>query len=352
MSQKIINDIKLGFKDVLIKPKRSSLASRSQVDLKRTFHFKNSPKTWTGVPVVSANMDTTGTFEIAKVLAKHDMLTAVHKHYTEEEWDYFLNSLEEDEREKMYKHIMVSSGTSEKDFQKLKNIMAKHSIDFICLDIANGYSDHFSKFVQKVRNEFTDKIIFAGNVVTEDMTHQLLLDGADVIKIGIGPGSVCTTRKQTGVGYPQLSAVLECSDAAHGLNGAICSDGGCACPGDAAKAFGADADFVMLGGMFAGHDESGGEIVTIDNKKFVEFYGMSSDAAMKKHVGGVAEYRSSEGKRVLIPYRGSIDNTVLDLLGGIRSTCTYVGASKMKELGKCTTFIRVQEQLNETFGKS
>ena len=352
MSQKIINDIKLGFKDVLIKPKRSSLSSRSQVNLKRTFNFKNSPKTWTGVPIVSANMDTTGTFEIAKILAKNDMLTAIHKHYTEQEWDDFFNSLSDEDRSKMYRHIMVSSGTSENDFEKLKKIMAKHPIDFICLDIANGYSDHFSKFVQRVRHEFKDKIIFAGNVVTEDMTHQLLLDGADVIKIGIGPGSVCTTRKQTGVGYPQLSAVLECSDAAHGLNGAICSDGGCACPGDVSKAFGADADFVMLGGVFAGHDESGGEIIDIKGQKFVEFYGMSSEAAMEKHSGGIAGYRSSEGKRVLIPYRGPVEDTIFDLLGGIRSACTYVGASKIKELGKCTTFIRVQEQLNETFGKS
>jgi GMP reductase len=352
MSQKIINDIKFGFKDVLIKPKRSSLSSRSQVDLKRTFSFKNSPKTWTGIPIVSANMDTTGTFEVAIELAKNDMLTAIHKHYSIDEWDTFLYSLSDEKRKKIYKHIMVSSGTSEKDFEKLKIIMSKHSIDFICLDIANGYSEHFSKFVKKVRKEFEDKIIFAGNVVTEDMTHQLLLDGADVIKIGIGPGSVCTTRKQTGVGYPQLSAILECSDAAHGLNGAICSDGGCACPGDVAKAFGGDADFVMLGGMLAGHDESGGEIIEIEGQKFVEFYGMSSDAAMSKHSGGLAEYRSSEGKRVIIPYRGPIEKTIFDLLGGLRSTCTYIGASKMKELGKCTTFIRVQEQLNETFGKS
>lgn len=352
MSQKIINDIKLGFKDVLIKPKRSSLSSRSQVELNRTFKFKNSPLQWTGVPVVAANMDTIGTFDVAKVLTKHNMLTAIHKHYSLQEWDDFFSSLSKKEKSKMCNHIMASAGTSDNDFEKLKIIMSKFDIKFICLDIANGYSEHFSKFVAKVRKEFPEKIIFAGNVVTEDMTHQLLLDGADVIKIGIGPGSVCTTRKQTGVGYPQLSAVLECSDAAHGLNGAICSDGGCTCPGDASKAFGADADFVMIGGMFAGHDQSGGNVVQKNDEQFVEYYGMSSKTAMDKHSGGVSEYRSSEGKKVLVPYKGDIEHTVLDLLGGIRSTCTYVGASKIKELGKCTTFIRVQEQLNEIFGKA
>ena len=349
MSQKIINDLKLGFKDVLIKPKRSKLSSRSQVDLLRTFTFKNSNQTWTGVPIVAANMDTIGTFEMALALTKHKMLTAIHKHYSVKEWNNFFKKMTKKERKIHYNHIMISSGTSESDFAKLQKVFSKHKIRFICLDIANGYSEHFSTFVTRVRKEFPDKIIFAGNVVTEDMTHQLLLDGADIVKIGIGPGSVCTTRKQTGVGYPQLSAVLECSDAAHGLNGGICSDGGCTTPGDVAKAFGADSDFVMLGGMLSGHDESGGDIVDIDGEKFMEFYGMSSTTAMDKHSGGTAEYRSSEGKRVLVPYKGSVDNTIFDLLGGIRSTCTYVGAGKIKSLGKCTTFIRTNEQLNEIY---
>jgi len=181
------------------------------------------------------------------------------------------------------------------------------------------------------------------------MTQELILAGADVVKVGIGPGSVCTTRIQTGVGYPQLSAVIECADAAHGLGGHIIADGGCTCPGDVAKAFGAGADFVMLGGMFAGHHESDGEITEINNKKFVQFYGMSSDTAMNKHSGGVADYRSSEGRTVMVPYKGRVSVTVRDLLGGIRSTCTYVGASTLKQLSRCTTFVRCTQQFNSVY---
>ena len=124
---------------------------------------------------------------------------------------------------------------------------------------------HFSpecECVAQVRAEFPNHTILAGNVVTGEMVEELILSGADIIKVGIGPGSVCTTRKKTGVGYPQLSAVLECADAAHGLGGHIISDGGCTCPGDVAKAFGAGADFVMMGGMLAGHDQSGGEVIS------------------------------------------------------------------------------------------
>ena len=183
----------------------------------------------------------------------------------------------------------------------------------------------------------------AGNVVTGEMTEQLILSGADIVKVGIGPGSVCTTRKKTGVGYPQLSAVMECADAAHGLSGHIISDGGCTMPGDFSKAFGAGADFVMAGGMFSGHDESGGETVTDSDtgRKYKEFYGMSSAHAMTKHSGGVADYRASEGKYVLVPYRGPVSGTVRTILGGVRSSCTYVGARKLKELSKRTTFIRI-----------
>jgi GMP reductase len=200
-----------------------------------------------------------------------------------------------------------------------------------------------------MRKHFTDKVIIAGNVVTGEMVEELLLAGADIIKVGIGPGSVCTTRVKTGVGYPQVSAIIECADAAHGIGGQIISDGGCTTPGDVAKAFGAGADFVMLGGMLAGHDESGGEIVERDGKQYRQFYGMSSVTAMKKHVGGVADYRASEGKTVEVPYRGKVENTVQDILGGIRSTCTYVGASQLKELTKRTTFIRVAEQENRVY---
>merc|ERR1711939_852202 len=199
--------------------------------------------------------------------------------------------------------------------------------------------------IREVRSRYPEMTILAGNVVTKE----LIFSGADIIKVGIGPGSVCTTRKQTGVGYPQLSAVLECADAAHGLGGRVISDGGCTCPGDVAKAFGAGSDFVMLGGMLAGHEECAGETVEENGQYFKVFYGMSSDTAMKKHAGGVAEYRSSEGKTVKIPYRGPIDETVRDILGGVRSACTYVGAANLREISKRTSFIRVTQQLNNVF---
>lgn len=352
MSDKIINDVKLGFKDVLIVPQRSELKSRSEVDLIREFKFKNSPLKWTGLPIVAANMDTVGTFETAKVLMTFKILTAIHKHYSLEEWDLFINSLNKDEQKDFFEYSMVSTGTSDNEYEKTKTLLEKYPFKFVCIDVANGYSQAFSSFVRKFRNENPNPIIFAGNVVTAEMTHQLIMDGADIIKVGIGPGSVCTTRKQTGVGYPQLSAVLECSAQAHRTGGGICSDGGCTIPGDVAKAFGANSDFVMLGGMLAGHEQSGGKRVEINGKQFIEFYGMSSHRAMNEHAGGVAEYRSSEGKLVNIPFKGDLKDTVKDLLGGLRSTCTYVGAGNIKDLGKNTVFIRVLEQLNEIFGKA
>jgi GMP reductase len=342
---RVETDVKLGFKDVLIRPKRSTLKSRSQVCLQRSFKLKHSNDTWTGVPLIVANMDTVGTFEMAKVMAQHEMLTAIHKHYSVEQWQTFLSN-----NVGITNNIMVSSGTSEGDFIKLKQVMTlEEKLKFICIDVANGYSEHFIEYLRKVREQFPDKAIVAGNVVTGEMVEELILSGADIVKVGIGPGSVCTTRVKTGVGYPQLSAVMECADAAHGLGGQIISDGGCSTPGDVSKAFGGGSDFVMLGGMFAGHDESAGELVERDGKKFKLFYGMSSQTAMDKHAGGVAEYRASEGKTVEIPYRGAVVNTIKDILGGVRSTCTYVGASQLKELTKRTTFIRVAEQENRVF---
>jgi GMP reductase len=342
----IESDLKLGFSDVLIRPKRSNLKSRSQVDLQRTFTFLHSKLEWSGVPVIAANMDTTGTFEVAKALASHDMLTALHKHYSAADWDTFLA----DKNDSIYPRIMVSTGSSTADFDKLSQILQNHpKLDFICIDVANGYAESFVDYVSKVRETFPLKTIVAGNVVTGEMVEELLIAGADIIKVGIGPGSVCTTRVKAGVGYPQLSAVIECADAAHGLGGRIISDGGCTCPGDVAKAFGGGADFVMLGGMFAGHDECGGQIVERGGRQFKLFYGMSSTTAMDKHSGGVASYRASEGKTVEVPYRGPIEETVRDILGGVRSACTYVGASVLKELTKRTTFIKVQEQENRIF---
>ncbi len=346
---RIEDEIKLDFKDVLIRPKRSTLSSRKEVDLKRTYKFKHSGTEWSGVPIMAANMDGVGTLSIAEALYEHRMFTCLVKSYSEDDLHDTVGKIGGN-------YFAVSTGTSDKDFLKLRQIINSYpEIHFICIDVANGYSEHFGDFVSKVRTAYPHTTIIAGNVVTADMTQELILRGADIVKVGIGPGSVCTTRIQTGVGYPQLSAIIECADAAHGLGGHIIADGGCTCPGDVAKAFGAGADFVMLGGMLAGHDEGGGQKIedfTFNPKKvFVEFYGMSSDTAMEKHHGGVAEYRSSEGRTVRVPYKGPVKNTVLDLLGGLRSSCTYVGAPTLKQLSKCTTFIRVNRQINDVFLK-
>lgn len=343
---RIEQDLKLGFKDVMIRPKRSTLKSRSQVHLEREFTFLNSKVSWKGIPIMAANMDTVGTFEMALVLHKKQLFTAIHKHYSIEQWTNFFNMAPKG----IENYIAISTGTGKKDTERLQSVFAQNPlIKFICIDVANGYSEHFVHFVKQTREAYPDKVIIAGNVVTGEMVEELLLAGADIIKVGIGPGSVCTTRVKTGVGYPQLSAIIECADAAHGLGGQIISDGGCATPGDVAKAFGAAADFVMLGGMLAGHDESGGQLFERDGKQYKQFYGMSSSTAMEKHVGGVAEYRASEGKTVEVPYRGPVNSTLQDILGGLRSTCTYVGAQRLKELTKRTTFIRVAEQENQVY---
>ena len=345
-------DLKLGFKDVLIRPKRSTLSSRSQVSLERTFKFRHTGRTWTGIPIMAANMDTVGTFAMAGALARHGLFTAVHKHYPVEEWETFAAARRTVGQDHLLANVAVSSGILDSDLDKLNRILERcPELACICLDVANGYSEHFVQQIGKVRAWHPDKIIMAGNVVTGEMVEQLLLSGADIVKVGIGPGSVCTTRVKTGVGYPQLSAIIECADAAHGLSGQIVSDGGCACAGDVAKAFGAGADFVMLGGMLAGHDEGGGEIVEQDGQRRVRFYGMSSRTAMEKYSGGVADYRASEGKTVSVPYRGPVEETLKDILGGLRSACTYVGASQLKELTKRTTFVRVSEQENPVFNE-
>ncbi len=355
---RIINDIKLDFKDVLILPKRSKLASRKQVKLEKTYNFPNSKQSWTGIPVVVANMDTTGTFKMAETLYPHKMITCIHKHYELQEWGDFLQNMNSKFGVDILNHFAVSIGISDKDIDKLINIKSmmesifNSSNGFICVDVANGYSEVFIEKVKSIRDLFPDDTIIAGNVVTNEMVEELILNGVDIVKAGIGPGSVCTTRIKTGIGYPQLSMVIECADAAHGVKGMLMSDGGCTCSGDISKAFGAGADFVMLGGMMAGHDESKGTIIEENGVKYKEFYGMSSAVAMKKHNGGVTNYRTSEGKRVLVKYKGSVNNTIDDILGGIRSTCTYVGAENLKELNKRTTFIRVTQQSNEFYGKN
>ena len=337
---KILSGTYLDFSNVLIRPKRSTISSRSQVNLEREIKFKHSSRRWKGVPVMAANMDTTGTFEVYNILSKHNMITVMNKFYSVEDYKQHKDNLNPS-------LFAVSCGISDADYTKLVSILEVIDCDWICIDIANGYLNGMVDYCKQVRERFPDKIIIAGNVVTREMVEELILiGGVDVVKIGIGPGSACTTRLKTGVGMPQLSAVLECSDAAHGVGGHIISDGGITCPGDMSKAFGGGADFVMVGGQFAGHDENPGEIIEENGKKLKLFYGMSSDKAQEKYYGSMATYRSSEGRVLKIPYKGPLQNTVLDYLGGIRSTCTYINADCIKHMPKCTTFIQVNQQLN------
>ena len=373
---RIETEVKLDYSDVLIRPKRSTLGSRKEVNLERGFDFKNykslevqNDKHWRGIPIMAANMDGVGTFKMADALASQKMFTCLVKTYEVNELVDFFDDPENPQR---CQFVAYSMGITDRDHQKFRAVYEQaHDIKFVCIDVANGYSERFTDFVREFRSLYPNIVIIAGNVVTADQTQELILSGADIVKVGIGPGSVCTTRIKTGVGYPQLSAVIECADAAHGLGGLVIADGGCTCSGDVAKAFAGGADFVMLGGMLAGHNEGGGEVVTkhiatggayktpqgtfipyFEEQNFVQFYGMSSDAANKKHFGGLKDYRSSEGREALVPYRGEIANTMQDILGGIRSTCTYVGANRLKHISKCATFILVNNQYNGVYESS
>ena len=367
---RIENEVKLDYSDVLIRPKRSTLGSRKQVRMDRKFEFRhyNIPLKddchYEGIPIMASNMDGVGTFEMADTLGEKSIFTCLVKTYSVAELvDYFDK---QDAPAWRKEHVAMSIGVKEEDEQKFRNVYEQvgDKLKYVCIDVANGYSQRFIEYVRDFRQNYPNLVIIAGNVVTADQTQELILNGADIVKVGIGPGSVCTTRIQTGVGYPQLSAVIECADAAHGLGGHIIADGGCTCPGDVAKAFAGGADFVMLGGMLAGHDEGGGEVITkkymtnecdragsrvFEEKQFVQFYGMSSTTANDKHFEGLKDYRSSEGRTVLVPYRGPVAVTLQDVLGGVRSTLTYVGAIKLKQLAKCTTFIMVNNQFNKTY---
>jgi len=327
---RIEEDIKLDYDDVLIRPKRSTMASRNEVNIERTYEFFHSKNKWTGIPIMSANMDTVGTPAMHNALIKHNMICCPARHYLK------ANS------------IMDFRGPNVCMFGGIDDIgtLTVHQLKYemIGLDVANGYTIKFVDAVKDLRLRNPDKTIVAGNVVTADMTQELILAGADIVKVGIGPGSVCTTRIKTGVGYPQLSAVMECADAAHGLGGHIIADGGCTSSGDIVKAFAAGADFVMIGGMLAGHDECDGEIENDEMK----FYGMASETAMNRH-GNHNAYRGAEGKTVVVPYRGQVDDTIKDILSGVRSACTYVGARTLKSLSKCATFIRVNDTHNRVY---
>jgi GMP reductase len=338
---KILDDIKLDFTDVLILAKRSQYSSRSEVSLERTFKFKYSPYIWNGVPIMVSNMDTTGTIEMALELQKYKVLTCLHKYYTVED---LIN------RDLDIEYFAVSTGIGEKDLENLDRIMTEIKPKFICIDVANGYMSKFIEICRIIREKYPETILIAGNVCTSEGVLELVMNGkVDIVKVGIGSGSCCTTRKQTGIGMPQLSAVIECADTAHGLDAHIISDGGLQVVGDFSKAYGGGADFIMSGSMFAGHTESDGELIEEEGKKYKVFYGMSSSTAMNKYSGGLAHYRSSEGKTVKIEYRGNVKNTILNIFGGIRSTMTYIGAKKIKDIPKCTTFVRVNRQLNQIY---
>ena len=374
-------EIKLDYKNVLIRPKRSTLGSRKIVDLSRGFTFVNykgpmldndAEKHYRGIPIMASNMDGVGTFEMADTLANEQIMTCLVKTYEVMDLVNFFDGIENDNNNRT-EYVALSIGITDKDHEKFRNVYEQvdSKLKYVCIDVANGYSERFVKFVRDFRNLYPEIVIIAGNVVTGEMTEELILSGADIVKVGIGPGSVCTTRIQTGVGYPQLSAVIECADAAHGLGGHVIADGGCTCPGDVAKAFAGGADYVMLGGMLAGHDEGGGEVVTkyynpkgeyflanqekgeyapvIEMKQFMQFYGMSSKSANEKHFGGLKDYRSSEGRTVLVPYRGSVVHSIQEILGGIRSTCTYAGAKRLKHLMRCTTFVRCTQTYNNMY---
>ena len=376
---RIEEDMKLDYKDVLIRPKRSTLGSRKEVDLERGYNWRNwqpedmsiemlkpERKHWRGIPIMASNMDGVGTFEMADKLAEAKIFTCLVKTYSVNELvNYFDNKYNE-----RTQYVAMSIGITDRDHQKFRDVYEQTggTLRYVCIDVANGYSERFAAFVREFRQNYPHIVIIAGNVVTGEMTEELILAGADIIKVGIGPGSVCTTRIQTGVGYPQLSAVIECADAAHGLGGHIIADGGCTTPGDVAKAFAGGADFVMLGGMLAGHDEGGGEVISktyktdeLDanctdyvhiEKNFVQFYGMSSKSANDKHFDGLKDYRSSEGRTVMVPYRGPVGVTIQDILGGLRSSCTYAGAFRLKYLSKCTTFVRCTQTHNSVYENS
>jgi GMP reductase len=388
---RIEEDMKLDYKDVLIRPKRSTLGSRKDVDLERGFTFRNYKpyqpyddlpdgypvvqeyRHYRGVPIMASNMDGVGTFAMADKLALQRIMTCLVKTYSVNELVGYFDVDDRSHDPARTEYVAMSIGITDNDHKKFRTVYEQvgEKLKYVCIDVANGYSSRFRDVVAEFRMLYPNIIIIAGNVVTGEMTEELILAGADIVKVGIGPGSVCTTRIQTGIGYPQLSAVMECADSAHGLGGHIIADGGCTCPGDVAKAFAGGADFVMLGGMLAGHDEGGGEVITkhfangeatlLDNgnyvphyeeKQFVQFYGMSSRSANEKHFDGLKNYRSSEGRTVLVPYKGPVENTVQDLLGGVRSTCTYAGALRLKHIMRCTTFIRCTQTHNGVYEKS
>ncbi len=344
---RIENDVKLDFCDVLIRPKRSEASSRANVDVTQQYKFKGLQEPWAGVPIMAANMDTTGTFQMARALAEFDMQTCLHKHYPVEQLIHFFNKA----TDAIERNCFYTLGITDHDFAKFEKVFqSTSSIRNVCIDVANGYSAYFVDWVKRFIDKYPTLLIMAGNVTTPEMVQELVMSGVHIVKVGIGGGSVCTTRIIAGVGYPQLSAIIECADAAHGLGGFICADGGCTTPGEVAKAFGGGADFVMLGKMFSGVDECEGEWIDKEDGRYLKFYGMSSKEAMNLYCGGVAPHRAAEGKCTLVKGKGPVSEVAKEILGGLRSACSYVGAMRLKDLSKCTTFVRVNRTHNTIFG--
>ena len=365
----IIDEVQLDFSDVLIKPRRSSLESRSLVNITRDYYFNHSQKTTVGTGIMQSNMGTIGTFEVSRKMLANGLFACLHKHHNIEDLIKFYGSLNDDE----YDRCFLSIGLRDKGVEKLEALYKEFdSVPPICIDVPNAYIPSVKNLVVKMRKTYPLSVIMVGNVVTGDITEDFILSGADIVKVGIGNGAQCLTRKQTGCGRPQFSAIVECADAAHQVGGKICSDGGITCPGDIGKAFGAGADFVMIGSLFAGTDEAEGEIVTkyyhngeynkididkiayrfephIIEKKFKQFYGMSSTLAQEKFGNGKPSYRASEGRVTLVPYAGPIDEVIEEFLGGLRSTMTYVGAKRLKDIPKQSVFYKVYHQLNQTY---
>lgn len=390
----IIEEVQLDYCDVMIKPKRSTLNSRSEPDVYRLYKMKHTDRVLYGNGLIVANMATTGTFAMAEVFAKNLMFTCLHKHYSFEEIKGFLEKHKNDEIEFKMSHenciayfnnyVFVSTGIKDGDYEKICKVLDLGICKNLCIDIANGYIPKLLDFVKKIREQYPNLIIMVGNVVTGDMVQDIILSGADIVKVGIGPGANCTTRKQTGCGRPQLSAVIECAEAAHAVDGMVCADGGITCVGDINKAYGAGADFIMVGSLVAGSDEVDGEIIKkvyknnevevvscnrndedlnpIDNdydeydinetepkyeiKKYKLAYGMSSKYAQDKHWNGMAKYRASEGIVTLKPYSGPVQNIIDEYLGGLRSCMTYISARRLKDIPKCCTFYKANRILN------
>ena len=371
----IVDSVQLDFSDVLIKPRRSSIDSRSKVNITRDYKFKWCPSVIKGTGIMQSNMGTIGNFEVSRKMLEQGLFACLHKHHNVEDLKKFYGELL-DKGDDTWKRCLLAIGLRDNGIEKLREIDTYLGIQVgVKFDVPNGYIPQVKDRVIELRKEFPDMFIMVGNVVTGDITEDLILSGADCVAVGIGNGAQCLTRRQTGCGRPQFSALVECADAAHQVGGMVCCDGGITCPGDLGKAFGAGSDFIMIGSLFAGTDEAEGDIITkwihtgeydqvpvneygytfephLEEKKFKQFYGMSSTLAQEKFSGGKPSYRASEGRVTLMPYVGSIVDVIEELLGGLRSTMTYIGAKNLKDIPKQSVFFKVHNQLNQTFEKN